>query len=87
MAERVCRWPFWRAWASSGLYVRVALLPRSPSRQMFKHLFCVYDTEEEIKRPPGDNEEGKKKKQKPGVTLRAFQARWREKAGLGLVSG
>ena len=62
MAERVCRWPFWRAWASSGLYVRVALLPRSPSRQMFKHLFCVYDTEEEIKRPPGDNEEEKKKK-------------------------
>ena len=59
MAERAARWPFWRAWASSGLYVRIAPLPRLPSRQTFKHLFCVYDTEEEIKRPPGENEEEK----------------------------
>ena len=85
MAERACRWPFWRAWASSGLYVTVAVLPRSPSRQTFKHLFCVYDTEEEIKGPQGTMR--KKKFKKPGVTLRACQARWGEKAGLGLVSG
>lgn len=65
VAEPASRWPFWRAWASSGLYVRVALLPRLPSRQTFKHLFCVYDTEEEIKRPPGEKEKERKKKQQP----------------------
>lgn len=58
--EPASRWPFWCAWPSSGLYVRVALLPRLPLRQTFKHLFCVYDTEEEIKRPPGEKEKEKK---------------------------
>lgn len=72
------RWPCWQAWASAGLYVRVAPLPRLPSRQTFKHLFCVYDTEEEIKRPPGEKEEEKKNNRKAGAILGACQARWRE---------
>lgn len=80
------RWPCWRAWASAGLYVRIAPLPRLPSRQTFKHLFCVYDTEEEIKRPPGKKEEEKKKpreKQEPFWGLVRQDGERKTRSGIG----